>query len=109
MLYALSYRAPGIIDSVGVYLWPVKRANVGRWFMSVRVLLVDDEAVLRELPFLLLSHPRWLVCGESVDVLEAVEKTKSLRPDVVLMDLCAHQFQCPVRRRQVRSQPLFHA
>ena len=56
--------------------------------MSVRVLLVDDNAaVLRELRSLLLSHPGWLVCGESVDGLEAVEKTKSLRPDVVLMDV----------------------
>src|ERR1700686_162896 len=56
--------------------------------MSVRVLLVDDnEAVLRELRALLLSHPGWLVCGESVDGLEAVEKTKSLRPDIVLMDI----------------------
>ena len=56
--------------------------------MSVRVLLVDDnEAVLGELRALLLSHPRWLVCGEGMDGFEAVEKTKSLRPDIVLMDI----------------------
>ena len=47
----------------------------------------DNEAVLRELRALLLLHPGWLVCGEGVDGLEAVENTKSLRPDVVLMDI----------------------
>ena len=56
--------------------------QAGRWYVSVRVLLVDDnESVLGELRALLFSHPGWLV---GVDGFEAVEKTKSLRPDIVL-------------------------
>ena len=29
----------------------------------------------------------WMVCGEAVDGLDAIEKTKALRPDLVLMDI----------------------
>jgi DNA-binding NarL/FixJ family response regulator len=32
----------------------------------------------------------WAVCGEAADGLEAVEKGKRLRPDIVLMDVAGH-------------------
>jgi PAS domain S-box-containing protein len=35
---------------------------------------------------LLSLHSGWTVCGEATDGLEAVEKAKQLRPDIVLMD-----------------------
>jgi PAS domain S-box-containing protein len=55
---------------------------------SLRILLVDDqEAVRRGLRSLLSSRTDWIVCGEAVDGLEAVEKAKSLRPNIVLMDI----------------------
>ncbi len=54
----------------------------------LRILLVDDqEPVRRGLRCLLSSRTDWLVCGEAVDGLEAVEKAKTLRPNVVLMDI----------------------
>ena len=54
----------------------------------LRILLVDDqEPVRRGLRSLLSSRTDWLVCGEAVDGLEAVEKAKTLRPNVVLMDI----------------------
>ncbi|HXM19855.1 MAG TPA: PAS domain S-box protein [Terriglobales bacterium] len=54
----------------------------------MRILLVDDqEPVRRGLRSLLSSRTDWLVCGEAVDGLEAVEKAKTLRPNVVLMDI----------------------
>ena len=60
--------------------------------MSVRILLVDDnEIVVRELRSLLSLNPRWLVRGEGIDGVEAVEETKSLRPDLILMDLSMPQ------------------
>jgi PAS domain S-box-containing protein len=55
---------------------------------SMRILLVDDtEAVRRGLITLLARRADWFVCGEAVDGLEALEKAKTLRPDVVLMDI----------------------
>jgi PAS domain S-box-containing protein len=36
---------------------------------------------------LLSSRSGWIVCGEATDGLEAVEKAKQMRPDVVLMDI----------------------
>src|ERR1700687_5754266 len=55
---------------------------------SLRILIVDDhETVRRGVRILLSSRRDWVVCGEAGDGLEAVEKAKSLRPDVVLMDI----------------------
>jgi PAS domain S-box-containing protein len=55
---------------------------------SLRILIVDDyEAVRRGVRSLLSSRRDWAVCGEAGDGLEAVDKAKSLRPDVVLMDI----------------------
>src|SRR6202521_152723 len=55
---------------------------------SLRILIVDDhETVRRGLRILLSSRRDWVVCGEAGDGFEAVEKAKSLRPDVVLMDI----------------------
>ncbi len=55
---------------------------------SVRILVVDDqETIRRGLRSLLSTRPAWAVCGEAADGLEAVEKAKTLRPNVVLMDL----------------------
>jgi DNA-binding NarL/FixJ family response regulator len=49
---------------------------------------VDDHEVLRRgLRSLLSSRPEWIICGEAIDGLDAVEKTKNLRPAVVLMDI----------------------
>jgi PAS domain S-box-containing protein len=55
---------------------------------SIRVLIVDDHEITRRaIRSFLLSYPEVQICGEAVDGLEAVDKVKSLRPDVVLMDI----------------------
>jgi PAS domain S-box-containing protein len=55
---------------------------------SLRILVVDDhQAVRRGLCSLLSSRTDWMVCGEAVDGLDAVEKARTLRPHVVLMDV----------------------
>lgn len=36
---------------------------------------------------LVQTHPDWNVCGEASDGVDAVEKAKALRPDVVLLDI----------------------
>ena len=54
----------------------------------LRILLVDDHEVMRGgLRSLLESRPGWEVCGEAVNSTEAVEKARTLRPDVVVMDI----------------------
>jgi PAS domain S-box-containing protein len=55
---------------------------------ALRILIVDDhEVVRRGLRSLLASRVDWEVCGEAADGVEAVEKAKTLRPNVVLMDI----------------------
>ena len=54
----------------------------------VRVLIVDDSAVTREvLTALLNSDPEIRVIGQASTGAEAVELTATLRPDLVTMDL----------------------
>jgi DNA-binding NarL/FixJ family response regulator len=55
---------------------------------ELKILIVDDhEAVRRNLRALLRDRSGWVVCAEAADGLEAVEKTRLLRPDVVVMDV----------------------
>lgn len=54
----------------------------------MRILLADDhEAIRRGMRALLETQEGWRVCGEAADGQEAVEKTKSLRPDIVILDI----------------------
>jgi DNA-binding NarL/FixJ family response regulator len=54
----------------------------------VRVLIVDDHAVVREgLRLVLEKHDDLEAIGEAGSVDEAVEKAAALRPDLVLLDL----------------------
>ena len=56
--------------------------------MSLRILVVDDHAVVRRgVRSLLESHEGWTVCGEATTGRDAVEQSRQLRPDVVVMDL----------------------
>ena len=55
---------------------------------SIRVLIVDDHAVVREgLRALIDVEPDLELAGEAADGIEAVHKARSLQPDVVLLDL----------------------
>ena len=53
-----------------------------------RILVVDDhELVRRSIQTLLGSRKGWFVCGDAADGLQAVEEAKSLRPDLIIMDV----------------------
>jgi DNA-binding NarL/FixJ family response regulator len=55
---------------------------------DVRVLVVDDfEEWRRELCATIQEIPDLQVVGEAADGLEAIQKTKDLRPDLILLDI----------------------
>jgi NarL family two-component system response regulator LiaR len=55
---------------------------------SIKVLIADDHVLVREaLSKLLGAKPGLDVVAQASDGLEAVEKARSLQPDVILMDL----------------------
>jgi DNA-binding NarL/FixJ family response regulator len=52
-----------------------------------RILIADDSPQVRHgLRSLLSNHPDWEVCGEAIDGQDALNKTKELAPDVVVLD-----------------------
>jgi CheY-like chemotaxis protein/two-component sensor histidine kinase len=53
-----------------------------------RILIADDHEVMRRgVRGLLESHNEWAVCGEAVEGREAVQMSKQLRPDLVILDI----------------------
>ena len=56
--------------------------------MTIRILLADDQALLRTTFRLLIeANPDLAVVGEAADGAEAVAQARAHRPDVVLMDI----------------------
>ncbi|GAA2400038.1 response regulator transcription factor [Actinomadura vinacea] len=56
--------------------------------MTIRVLIADDQAMVREgFSVLLGARPDIDIAGEAADGRDAVERAAALRPDVVLMDV----------------------
>jgi DNA-binding NarL/FixJ family response regulator len=54
----------------------------------VRILVVDDhEPVRRGIQTLLASRKGWFICGEAADGVQAIKEAKSLRPDLIIMDV----------------------
>ncbi|MGE5770299.1 MAG: response regulator [Betaproteobacteria bacterium] len=55
---------------------------------KIRVLLVDDHALFRSgVKTLLQRHDEFEVVDEAADGLEGIKRARSLKPDVVLLDL----------------------
>jgi DNA-binding NarL/FixJ family response regulator len=54
----------------------------------IRILLVDDQALVRAgFRMILDAEPEMEVVGEASDGREAIDQVRSLRPDIVLMDI----------------------
>ena len=55
---------------------------------AAQFLIADDHELFRRTARSFIeSHPNWQVCGEAGDRIEAIEKAKRLRPQVILMDI----------------------
>ncbi len=55
--------------------------------MLARILLVDDHTLVRQGLRSLLEREGFTIVGEASDGLEAVERTRALSPDIVVMDI----------------------
>src|SRR5229473_7077404 len=57
--------------------------------MKPKVLIVDDHEIVREgiRRLLTSSRPDWEICGEAADGKQAVDSVKTLKPDVVILDI----------------------
>ena len=56
--------------------------------MSIKVLIVDDSAVIREVLSRTLGRDGDIaVIGTAIDPIDAREKIKTLAPDVVTLDI----------------------
>jgi DNA-binding NarL/FixJ family response regulator len=55
--------------------------------MSARILIADDNLPVRlGLRRLLEKQPGWKVCGEAVDGRDAIQKSRELHPDLIILD-----------------------
>lgn len=70
----------------------------------LRLLVADDhEIVRRGLQALLKAQPGWEVCAEAVNGREAVEKARTLKPDIVILDLAMPELNGLEATRQIRK------
>ena len=54
---------------------------------NIRVLIVEDDTLVGEMIQGLLEEIGYMVVGKALDGAEAVEQTRIMQPDVVLMDI----------------------
>ncbi|HTV58397.1 MAG TPA: response regulator transcription factor [Verrucomicrobiae bacterium] len=55
--------------------------------MAVRVVLADDHAIVRQGLKSLLEHEGFQIVGEASDGQGALDSTRNLKPDIVVMDI----------------------
>ena len=71
----------------------------------IRILIVDDHEMVRDgLAVMLSRQDDFSVVGEAQNGLEAVEKTRELKPDVVLMDLRMPELNGVDAMRRIRDE-----
>lgn len=57
------------------------------YFRMAKILIVDDAAFMRMMIKDVISKNGYEVAGEAVNGMDAVDKYKELKPDLVLMDI----------------------
>src|ERR1700681_296800 len=56
--------------------------------IAKKILIADDDPLVRNVVRSYLeSQTRFKVCGEAVNGLDAIEKARTLNPDLIVMDL----------------------
>jgi DNA-binding NarL/FixJ family response regulator len=73
--------------------------------INPRILIVDDHEIFRRgLRALLEPSKEWLICGEAVDGMDAVEQCKSLKPDIVVLDVSMPRLNGLEAARLIRKE-----
>jgi DNA-binding NarL/FixJ family response regulator len=73
--------------------------------MTTRILVADDHAsVRRSLRTLISQRSDWLVCAEAENGVDAVQKAKSLVPNVVLLDLAMEGLNGVEAAEKIRAE-----
>lgn len=73
--------------------------------MPIRVLIVDDHAVVRAgMRMLLESDPEIAIVGEAENGLEGVKASRELKPDVVVMDVTLPGMNGVEATRQIKKE-----
>lgn len=73
--------------------------------MTIRVLLVDDQSLIREgLTIILDAQPDIRVVGQAADGREAIDLAGQLRPDVILMDIKMPRLDGIRATRQIKEE-----
>jgi two-component system nitrate/nitrite response regulator NarL len=70
----------------------------------LRILVADDHEVVRKgIGSILLSRGNLEVCGEATNGLEAIAKTKELKPDLVVLDISMPQLGGFEAAKEIRT------
>ncbi|MEH7235914.1 response regulator transcription factor [Bacillus sp. JJ1562] len=73
--------------------------------MSIKILVVDDHHVVRRgLVFFLRTQKGLEIIGEAANGIEAIELAKSLKPDLILMDLVMPEMDGIAATRVIKKE-----
>jgi two-component system chemotaxis response regulator CheY len=71
--------------------------------MAYRILIVDDAAFMRMMVRDILTKNGYEVCGEANDGLQAIEKFKEVKPDLVTMDITMPEMDGIAALREIKK------